>query len=234
MSEKRLALVNPLCSIHERFLDRSSSPYTKRVVAARNLANGTGGAGGATLTHPQIFIAGFLAGLANAFVSGPWSTFASAQYPTSPPPAPYAGPLSAIRKIYAAHGLGGVFTFVREAAGYGVYFLSYEKLVQRGLQLHPGMKREELSPVKAVLWYMQTKLWAIIHQIDMIKSRMQTDAPPTGQKYKSAIDCVRTVWRTEGVAAFTHGLTPTLIRSPFANGATFLGFEMASRVLNSS
>jgi len=64
---------------------------------------------------------------------------------------------------------------------------------------------------------------------------MQTDGftPATGQKYKSAIDCVRTVWRTEGIAAFTRGLTPTLIRSPLANGATFLGFEMASRVLNS-
>ena len=89
----------------------------------------------------------------------------------------------------------------------------------------------------------------------MIKSRMQTDgfSAADGQKYKSTLDCVRTVWRTEGLPAFTRGLTPTLIRyapsnaivkayertdntrfgrSPFANGATFLGFELASRVLN--
>lgn len=88
----------------------------------------------------------------------------------------------------------------------------------------------------------------------MIKSRMQTDgfSPETGQKYKSTLDCVRTVWRTEGWRAFTRGLGPTLIRyvvgfhesirllteriwcyrSPFANGATFLGFEMASRMLH--
>ena len=48
----------------------------------------------------------------------------------------------------------------------------------------------------------------------MIKSRMQTDGftPATGQKYKSTLDCVRTVWRTEGVGAFTRGLGPTLIR----------------------
>ncbi|KAJ7028511.1 mitochondrial carrier domain-containing protein [Mycena alexandri] len=219
--------------------------YTKRIFAARNLANGTGGTGGATLTGAQIFAAGVLAGLANGFVSGPVEHIRirlQTQSPTSPPPAPYAGPLSAIRKIHAAHGLAGVFkgqnvTFVREAAGYGVYFLAYEKLVQRELRLHPGMKREELSPAKAVLFGAAAgyALWAIIYPIDMIKSRMQTDGftPATGQKYKSAIDCVRTVWRTEGVAAFTRGLTPTLIRSPFANGATFLGFEMASRVLNS-
>ena len=95
----------------------------------------------------------------------------------------------------------------------------------------------------------------------MIKSRMQTDgfSAKDGQKYKSTLDCVRTVWRTEGMPAFTRGLGPTLIRyvplpppllasplgacadgrvpgfgrSPFANGATFLGFELASRLLNS-
>lgn len=99
------------------------------------------------------------------------------------------------------------------------------------------------------------QLWAVIYPIDMIKSRMQTDgfSPATGQKYKSTLDCVRTVWRTEGWRAFTRGLGPTLIRcvmlliialctdvtltlpyrSPFANGATFLGFEMASRLLHS-
>ena len=43
---------------------------------------------------------------------------------------------------------------------------------------------------------------------------MQTDgfSPATGQKYKSTLDCVRTVWRNEGAGAFVRGLTPTLIR----------------------
>lgn len=99
------------------------------------------------------------------------------------------------------------------------------------------------------------QLWAVIYPIDVIKSRMQTDgfSVETGKKYKSTWDCVRTVWRTEGIGAFTRGLGPTLIRygrnpflnavdthahdcpffrSPFANGATFLGFEMAMRALD--
>ena len=52
----------------------------------------------------------------------------------------------------------------------------------------------------------------------MIKSRMQTDgfSPADGQKYKSTLDCVRTVWRTEGIGAFTRGLGPTLIRYAMA------------------
>ena len=58
------------------------------------------------------------------------------------------------------------------------------------------------------------QLWAVIYPIDMIKSRIQTDgfSAADGQKYKSTLDCVRTVWRTEGLPAFMLGLGPTLIR----------------------
>ena len=58
------------------------------------------------------------------------------------------------------------------------------------------------------------QLWAVIYPIDMIKSRIQTDgfSAADGQKYKSTLDCVRTVWRTEGLPAFMRGLGPTLIR----------------------
>ncbi|KAJ6538860.1 mitochondrial carrier domain-containing protein [Mycena vulgaris] len=215
--------------------------YAKRIFAARNVEKGTGGEGGATLSGDQIFTAGVLAGVANGFVSGPVEHIRIRLQTQSSVKPEYKGPFDAIKKIYSAHGIPGVFkgqgvTLAREAAGYGVYFLAYEKLVQREMA-QKGIKRDELSPVNAVLYGAAAgyALWAIIYPIDMIKSRMQTDgfSAATGQKYKSSIDCVRTVWRTEGIAAFTRGLTPTLIRSPFANGATFLGFEMASRVLNS-
>ncbi|KAJ7282681.1 mitochondrial carrier domain-containing protein [Mycena rebaudengoi] len=215
--------------------------YAKRHFASRNLSNGTGGEGGATLSGAQIFSSGVMAGVANGFVSGPVEHIRIRLQTQSATKPAYAGPFDAIKKIYGAHGIPGVFkgqgvTLVREAAGYGVYFLAYEKLVQREMA-KTGIRRDQLSPVNAVLYGAAAgyALWAIIYPIDMIKSRMQTDGftASTGQKYKSSIDCVRTVWRTEGIGAFTRGLTPTLIRSPFANGATFLGFEMASRLLNS-
>jgi len=129
-------------------------------------------------------------------------------------------------------------TLLREACGYGVYFLTYEKLVQREMKTK-NVRRDQISPANSVLYgatagyavsiinrtflvypnlncslQLCGQLWAIIYPIDMIKSRMQTDGftPETGQKYKSALDCVRTVWRTEGIGAFTRGLGPTLIR----------------------
>jgi len=99
-----------------------------------------------------------------------------------------------------------------------------------------NIRRDQISPQNSILYGAAAgyALWAIIYPIDVIKTRMQTDGftRETGQKYKSTLDCVKTVWRTEGVSAFTRGLLPTLIRSPFANGATFLGFEMAARVLD--
>lgn len=97
-----------------------------------------------------------------------------------------------------------------------------------------GIRRDQINPANAVLFGAAAgyavrlppfavhsiliavfeQLWAVIYPIDMIKSRMQTDgfSPATGQKYTSAWNCVKTVWRAEGIKAFTRGLGPTLIR----------------------
>jgi solute carrier family 25 carnitine/acylcarnitine transporter 20/29 len=150
----------------------------------------------------------------------------------------YKGPWDAIKKIYGQRGIAGIYkgqavTLVREATGYGVYFLTYEKLVQWEMA-KKGIRRDQISPANSVIYGAAagyavgsihflplfsrnnfiSKLWALIYPMDMIKSRMQTDGftPATGQKYASTLDCVRTVWRTEGIGAFTRGLGPTLIR----------------------
>ncbi|KAF7782233.1 hypothetical protein Agabi119p4_1609 [Agaricus bisporus var. burnettii] len=214
--------------------------YTKRFFAAQNVARGVGGEGGKTLTGSQLFISGVSAGLANSVVSGPVEHIRIRLQTQSNTNPTWTGPWDAIKKIHSAHGVKGLYkgqavTLLRECSGYGIYFLAYETLVQREIA-NKGIRRDQLSPLNAVLYGAAAgyALWAVIYPIDMIKSRMQTDgfSPATGQKYKSTLDCVRTVWRTEGFSAFTRGIVPTLIRSPFANGATFLGFEMAIRVLD--
>lgn len=67
----------------------------------------------------------------------------------------YSGPADAVRKIYSQYGIAGIYkgqvaTLCREAIGYGAYFWAYEKLMQR--EIRKGLKREEVSPVKAVLF----------------------------------------------------------------------------------
>ncbi|KAF8743903.1 hypothetical protein AX14_013960 [Amanita brunnescens Koide BX004] len=214
--------------------------YTKRFFASRNKEQGVGGPDGKTLSGTQLFAAGVTAGLANGVVSGPVEHIRIRLQTQSNTNPLYRGPWDAVKKIYGAHGIAGIYkgqavTLLREASGYGIYFLTYEKLVQREMA-QKGIRRDQISPMNAVIYGAAAgyALWAVIYPIDMIKSRMQTDGftPSTGQKYFSTWDCVRKVWRTEGLSAFSRGLGPTLIRSPFANGATFLGFEMAMRVLN--
>jgi hypothetical protein len=52
-----------------------------------------------------------------------------------------------------------------------------------------------------------------IYPVDVIKSKIQTDAlDPTKRQYKGMIDCVRKTWGKEGWRGFTGGLGPTLIR----------------------
>lgn len=68
----------------------------------------------------------------------------------------YNGPFDAIKKIYSAHGIPGIFkgqcvTFLREATGYGVYFMVYEKLIQREMS-QKGIRREQIRPLNAVLY----------------------------------------------------------------------------------
>ena len=58
-------------------------------------------------------------------------------------------------------------------------------------------------------------LWLSIYQLDLVKSKLQTDALPSqaaSRKYSGAIDCARKVWAAESAAGFVKGLTPTMIR----------------------
>lgn len=68
----------------------------------------------------------------------------------------YAGPFDAIKKIYSQHGVAGIYkgqvvTLWREALGYGVYFLAYEKLMQREMA-RKGIRRDQVNPANAVLF----------------------------------------------------------------------------------
>ena len=40
---------------------------------------------------------------------------------------------------------------MREASGYGVYFLTYEKLVQREMA-EKGIQRDQISPMNSVIY----------------------------------------------------------------------------------
>ncbi|KZS98542.1 mitochondrial carrier [Sistotremastrum niveocremeum HHB9708] len=212
---------------------------SKRYFGRQNLDRNVGGADGKILSSSQLLVSGAIAGLANGIVSGPVEHIRIRLQTQSSTKPLYAGPWSAVKKISSEHGIAGLYkgqvpTFMREGVGFAAYFWAYESLMQREMR-EKRVRREDIPASKTILFGAAAgyALWACIYPIDVIKSRMQTDGfgPGDGQKYRSMIDCVRQVLRHEGAMAFARGLGPTLIRSPFANGATFLGFELASRAL---
>ncbi|EJU04496.1 mitochondrial carrier [Dacryopinax primogenitus] len=211
----------------------------KRFFTQQNLRSGRGGKTGEELAAGQLFVAGAWAGLANGIVSGPVEHI-RIRLQTQPASAPlYKGPWGAITSIYGQHGISGIFkgqvpTFLREGLGYGAYFWCYETLMQREMRKR-GCKREEVPALWAVGFGAAAgyALWFTIYPIDVIKSRIQTDGfTPSTRQYSGTLDCARKLWRGEGIAGFTRGLGPTLLRSPFANGATFIAFELAYRALS--
>ncbi|KAG0049216.1 Mitochondrial carrier protein ymc2 [Gryganskiella cystojenkinii] len=150
----------------------------------------------------------------------------------------FTGPVDAVQKIYAHHGLQGIFkgqaiTMVREFQGYGAYFAAYEYLVQRAMRLE-NKERGELSTVKVVGYGACAgyAMWMTVYPIDVIKSKLQTDGfSAATRQYSSAVDCARQTLAKEGVAGFFKGFAPCILRAAPANAVTFLGFEMAMRML---
>ena len=61
---------------------------------------------------------------------------------------------------------------------------------------------------------------------DVVKTQMQgLDAG----RYSSTVDCVRKVWREDGLLAFWRGTTPRLGRVMCSGGITFTAYEIAMK-----
>ncbi|KAJ2661625.1 Mitochondrial carrier protein ymc2 [Coemansia sp. RSA 1200] len=191
------------------------------------------------LSAPQLYMAGAAAGVANSVVSGPVEHIrVRLQVQTAGASAQYSGPLDCIKQIYCGAGISGIYkgqipTIIREFNGYGMYFLAYEALVQRKMA-ESGLARSELSSGLVCLYGAAAgfAMWLTSYPIDVVKSKLQTDEfSAESRKYSGSIDCVRKIMKQEGVGGFFRGITPCILRAAPANAATFVGFEMAMRVL---
>ncbi|ORX99643.1 mitochondrial carrier [Basidiobolus meristosporus CBS 931.73] len=114
---------------------------------------------------------------------------------------------------------GGVVTAIRDAPGYGVYFWVYEVL-KRKLEASSG-DATGWNAVKLILagGFAGTCSWVSIYPLDVIKSRIQT----SGQI--GALACAKLMYQKEGLASFTKGLWPTVVRAFPVNAVTFLTYE---------
>jgi solute carrier family 25 carnitine/acylcarnitine transporter 20/29 len=182
------------------------------------------------LSLGKLFVAGASSGIANSVLSGPIEHVRT-RLQVQTDSTGYKGPLDFAKKVYSDYGIRGIYkgqmiTVLREICGYGIYFATYEGLMQRAMKLE-NKKRSEIEAWKqcsfgALSGYM---LWIIIYPIDVIKSKIQTDSFGKPQ-FKSSIDCLRQTIAKQGVSGLYKGFAPCMLRAGPANAATFVAYEM--------
>lgn len=213
----------------------------KRYFEAANATTGAAGTRPASeLSYAQYYAAGAFAGVANSVISGPIE-HVRIRLQTQPHGAGrlYAGPVDCVRKLAGHQGVlrglyrGEAVTVLREAQAYGLWFLSFEYM----MNAHAARNRVQRADIPSymVAFYgglAGEALWLGSYPMDVVKSKMQTDGFGDKQKYKTMRDCVAQTWRAEGMAGFWKGLGPTLLRAMPVSAGTFAVVEMTMRAIS--
>lgn len=189
------------------------------------------------LTYPQIYLSGAAAGVANTIVASPIEQLriiAQTEKTTSGKPPP--GVVTLFKDVFSKHGWKGIYrgagvTFLREAQGYGCWFLAFEFLLKQVCTKTQTERRDlptwQLLACGALAGQV---LWLSCYPLDVIKSQVQSDsfAQP---KYKGAWDALNKTVAQYGVRGLFKGLSPTLLRAIPASAGTFAAVEMTMRLL---
>ncbi|CAN0026079.1 unnamed protein product [Ectocarpus fasciculatus] len=142
----------------------------------------------------------------------------------------YANAWGCARGLVAEHGFrGGLYaglgpTLLREVPGYACYFATYEacKRVLLGRGSGEDSSRGTVLFKTAVSGALAgIAAWLPIYPADVVKSRMQS----AGASGAGMISTASVMWRTEGLAPFYRGLSPTIVRAMVNHAATFLVYE---------
>lgn len=206
----------------------------KRFFSSQNKSKG---ADQYLLAYHQLYISGGAAGFANSFLAAPIEQI-RIRLQTQADGA-LKGPFDTIAKIWRAGGLTrGVFhglgpTLLRETHGMGMYFLGAEACVKQDMAIN-GIARVDIPSWRMCMYggVAGVVMWLTAYPLDVVKSRMQTDAMnPTQRRFKTMRACFADLLATGGPKALFRGFTPTLLRAAPVNACTFLGFEITRRAL---
>ncbi|KAL3490560.1 mitochondrial carrier domain-containing protein [Aspergillus germanicus] len=197
-----------------------------------------------TLTRPQTYLIGGLAGLANSIISGPTEhirirlqTLPQSQNKQKNNP----GVVACIRTITGNGGVRALYrgqtpTMLREFGSYGVWFSVYETLLSRVAitDVNSGTSEKGQIPTYKIATcgiVTGLVLWTVNYPFDVVKSKMQADGFGQYQRYPRMRDAVRETWRESGWRGFWRGLGPTLMRAVPVSAGTFVVVEMVRGII---
>ncbi|KAF2219968.1 mitochondrial carrier domain-containing protein [Elsinoe ampelina] len=192
------------------------------------------------LSYSQYYLAGAFAGIANTPLSAPIEHI-RIRLQTQPHGAGrlYSGPLDCIRKLSSHAGFfSGVYrgtsvTLLREAQAYGMWFLSFEYMMQADARRN-SIERKEIPTWKIAAYggLAGEMLWLSSYPFDVVKSKMQSDGFGEKQVYRSMRDAFGQTYRREGLAGFWKGIGPTLLRAMPVSAGTFATVEVVMRLIS--
>lgn len=186
---------------------------------------------------PQTYIAGACAGIVNTPVTAPveqlriLSQLLSGTQPLL---------ITTVKKIYAEQGVkNGIYrgfgiTLLREIQAYGVWFLTYETLLQQIIDLQHYKSREQVSTPELLLSgaLAGNALWLSSYPIDVIKSNIQSDGFGKNSKFNgNSLKAVKYIYANHGLRGFWRGIVPCLLRAFPCSAGTFASVELALRVM---
>lgn len=183
------------------------------------------------------FSCGAVAGFANGFLASPIEHIRIRLQTQTGNVKSFNGPIDCAKKLYTSNGIAGIYkgllpTLFRESIGLGIYFATYEALINKELA-KTKMNRSDIPGWKLCLFggLSGYTLWIGIYPVDVIKSKLQTDSL-SNPKYKGSISVFKDIMTKNGIRGFYRGFIPTILRAAPANGATFAAFETTMRLIN--
>ena len=73
----------------------------------------------------------------------------------------------------------------------------------------------------------------VSYPVDTVRRRLQLQGSVVGEKmYSSAFDCIRQIYKSEGMFAFYRGLTTNLMRAAPNTAIQFTAYEQFCKWLN--
>ncbi|KAM9931992.1 hypothetical protein OXX80_008362, partial [Metschnikowia pulcherrima] len=179
-------------------------------------------------------IAGLGSGWTVSFVAAPIEQFkARLQVQYDAKSSKYTGPIDVAKqlwKISPRTWYTGLFPTMVFRTNFIFWWGSYE------LFTNYFMENTNLSKPSINFWaggLSATVFWIFAYPADVVKQVIMTDSPIRAEKkFPHYMDAVKYIYRERGLAGFTRGFGPSILRSFPANAAALAAFEAVMRILH--